>query len=68
MDGTPSSSASQLSVNEKTPDSDSGTPTLFRSHTKSSKSPSLHAFHSFEEALAQFNSKCSNKIRVILHF
>lgn len=61
MDGTPSSSASQLSVNEKTPDSDSGTSTLFRAHTKSSKSPTLQAFHSFEEALAQFNNHVLTK-------
>lgn len=55
MSSTPSTSAkqsSQSSGSEKTPDS--GTSRTKRAYTNSSKSPTLQAFHSFEETRAQF--------------
>lgn len=55
MDSSASASekqSSQSSGNEKTPNSDS----RIHPYTKSTKSPSLQAFYSFEEALAQFRS------------
>lgn len=55
MSPTPAKQSNLSSGSEKTPDSE--TP-----RTKSTKSPSLQAFHSFDESLAQFLNHVQTRI------